>query len=177
MDIGFGDVITPERKERGYPTLLNLPIPRLWTCPRETVVAEKFEAMVSVGVMNSRVKDLWDIAFLARRFKFAGETLRAAIEATFRRRRTSLAGDRPTVLFPAHYEDTSRARRWQELQRQIGTAADGPARLVDVGEDLCRFLGPVCDSLIEGTPFTQVWPVGGPWRQGIEMWTGGEGGD
>ena len=177
VDLAFGDVIIPDREEQDYPTLLAMPVPRLWTYPRETLVAEKFEAMVSLGITNSRVKDLWDIACLARRFAFDGETLRTAIEETFRRRRTSLAGERPMALLPRYYEDTTREQQWQALQRQIGTATDGPARLVDAGEELRSFLGPVCNSLIEGRPFTQVWPAGGAWRPGSQARTGGEGGE
>ena len=175
VDIGFGDIITPEREERDYPTLLDLPAPRLWTYPRETLVAEKFDAMVSRGMTNTRVKDLWDIACLARRFAFDGETLRTAIEETLRRRQTPLAGERPVALTPAYYLDRTRAQRWQVLQGQIGASADGPALLVEAGEELLHFLGPVCDSLIEGGPFTQAWPAGGPWRPGTGA-TGGGGG-
>ena len=177
VDIGFGDVITPEREEQDYPTLLDLPVPRLWTYPRETLVAEKLEAMVDLGVTNTRVKDLWDIACLARGFAFDGETLRTAIYETFRRRRTALAGTRPLALLPGYYEDTVRGEHWEALQQRIGTGGDGPAQLVDVGEELRRFLGPVCDSLIDRRPFAQTWPAGGPWRAGIQERAGGEGGD
>ena len=164
VDIGFGDVITPDREEQDYPTLLDLPVPRLWTYPRETLIAEKLEAMVDLGATNTRVKDLWDIACLARGFAFDGETLRTAIAETFRRRRTTLDGPRPLALLPDYYEDTARVERWQALQQQIGMDADGPAQLADAGEELRRFLGPVCDSLIDDGPFTRTWPVGGPWR-------------
>ena len=167
IDIGFGDIITPEREERDYPTLLDLPAPRLWTYPRETVVTEKFEAMISLGAMNTRVKDLWDIACLARRFAFDGETLRTAIQETFRRRRTSLAGESPAALNPGYYEDTVREQRWQVLLRQIERDADGPALFVHAGEELVRFLGPVCASLIEDRAFNQAWPAGGPWRPSL----------
>lgn len=167
VDIGFGDVITPEREERDYPTLLDLPAPRLWTYPRETLVAEKFEAMVSRGMTNTRVKDLWDIACLARRFGFDGETLRTAFDETLRRRQTPLAGERPIALMPSYYLDATRTKGWQVLQVQIGVPADGPSLLVEAGEELLRFLGPVCDSLIEGGPFTHAWPAGGPWRPRI----------
>ncbi len=175
VDIGFGDVITPERQERDYPTLLDLPAPRLWTYPRETLVAEKFDAMVRRGMTNTRVKDLWDIACLARRFAFDGETLRTATEETLRRRQTPLAGERPVALMPGYFLDGTRAQRWQVLQGQIGASADGPALLVEAGEELLRFLGPVCDSLIEGGPFTQAWPAGGPWRPGTGATGGGKG--
>ena len=173
VDIGFGDVVTPEREVQDYPTLLDLPTPCLWTYPRETLVAEKLESLVRLGAANSRVKDLWDIACLARRFAFDGETLRTAIDQTLRRRRTVFAGERPSVLVPAYYEDTTRMRRWKELRRQIGTDRDGPDRLAVAGEELRNFLGPVCDSLIEENAFTQVWPSGGPWRPGILARTGG----
>ena len=175
VDIGFGDVITPEREERDYPTLLDLPVPRLWTYPRETLVAEKFDAMVSRGMTNTRVKDLWDIACLARRFAFDGEPLRTAIEETLRRRQTALAGERPGALMPGYYLDSTRTQRWQVLQTQIGATADGPTLLVDAGEELLRFLGPLCDSLIEGGSFTQAWPAGGPWRPPLQARTRGPG--
>ena len=174
VDIGFGDVITPRREEQDYPTLLDQPVPRIWTYPRETLVAEKVEAMVQLGPKNSRVKDLWDIACLARRFAFDGETLRTAIAGTFGRRRTAYGRERPEALLPSFYEYTTRARRWTDLRRQVGEGPDGPASLKDVGEELRHFLGPVYDSLIEGRPFTQTWPVGGPWESGIRIPTDGE---
>ena len=177
MDIGFGDVITPEREQQDYPTLLDLPAPRLWTYPREAMIAEKFEAMVSRGVDNSRVKDLWDIACLARRFAFDGDTLRTAIAETFRRRETSFTRDRPPALLPGYYGDAARVQHWQVLHRQIATDVDGPARLVDAGEELRRFLGPVCDSLMDELPFTLAWPAGGPWRPGVQVAAGGQGGE
>ena len=152
MDIGFGDMVTPARELRDYPTLLDLPAPRLWTYPREAMVAEKFHAMVSRGEINSRVKDLWDIACLARRFAFDGETLRRAVAETFRRSATTFTADRPPALRPAYYEDPARRERWRVLHRQIPTGADGPARLADAGVELSRFLGPLCDSLIEERP-------------------------
>ena len=144
------------------------------------MVAEKFHAMASLGDRNSRVKDLWDVACLARRFAFDGDTLRTAIAETFRHRGTSLTGGRAAALLAGYYDDheaPARGQRWRELRRQIGTDIDGPDRLVEAGEDLRRFLGPVCDSLIEESPFTQAWPAGGPWRPGTQAWTGSEGGD
>ena len=177
MDIGFGDVVTPARELRDYPTLLDLPTPRLWTYPREAMVAEKLHAMVSRGEINSRVKDLWDIACLARRFAFDGETLRGAVAETFRRRGTSFTSDRPPALLSGYYEHAARVQHWQVLHRQIATGADGPTQLVDAGEELRCFLGPVCDSLIENSPFTQDWPAGGPWRSALQARAGGEGRD
>ncbi len=164
IDIGVGDPITPDPEKQEYPTLLDFPAPRLWTYPRETVVAEKLHAMVERGAGNTRVKDLWDVAHLAHRFPFDGEVLRTAITATFRQRGTSLAGDRPRALHPAYYEEPMRERLWRKLLRKVEGGEDRSKQLVDVGNELREFLGPICDSLTEDRPFAGVWQAGGPWR-------------
>lgn len=66
IDIGFGDAITPEPLSTNYPTLLEFPAPQLRAYPRETVVAEKFQAMVAMGIANSRMKDFYDVWTLCR---------------------------------------------------------------------------------------------------------------
>ena len=167
VDIGFGDRITPEPRVLDYPTLLDLPTPRLWTYPRETVVAEKLHAMVEHGARNTRVRDLWDVVFLARHFAFDREVLRTAIVETFQRRGTRIADKRPIAFLPEYYEDAERDRLWKALRRGMEDDAGDPIRLVDAGADLRSFLRPAWDSLIEGRPFTQVWAAGGPWRSGI----------
>ena len=100
IDIGFGDVITPAPIEVEYPTMLNFPAPRLRAYPRETVVAEKFEAMVKLGMANSRMKDFYDLWELSGRLDFDGSTLMAAIQATFQRRATAFPRGTPLSLSP-----------------------------------------------------------------------------
>ncbi len=90
IDIGFGDVITPAAVTLEVPTLLDQPAPRLRVYPKETVIAEKLEALVQLGIANSRMKDFYDLAVLAESFEFEGESLVAAIRATFARRGTAL---------------------------------------------------------------------------------------
>lgn len=99
LDIAFGDVVTPEPGEIEYPALLDLPHPTLCGYPRETVVAEKFQAMVYLGRLNSRMKDFYDLWLLARQFEFNGSTLAQAIKATFSHRRTEIDPD-PVALTP-----------------------------------------------------------------------------
>lgn len=70
VDVGFGDVVTPDAESMEFPTLLDFPAPRLRAYPRETVVAEKLEAMVKLGMANSRMKDFYDIVFLSESFAF-----------------------------------------------------------------------------------------------------------
>ena len=99
-----------------------------------------------------------------------------ALRGYTRRVRGSLAQARLALQVNIGFGDViMRGQRWHELQRQVGTGCDGPTRLVDAGEELRRFLGPVCDSLIEESPFTQAWPRGGPWRPGIQAPMEGEG--
>ena len=85
VDVGLGDVIVPASEELEYPTLLKFPAPKLHAYSKESVVAEKFEAMVKLGMANNRMKDFYDLWVLARRFEFESGILAAAIQATIDR--------------------------------------------------------------------------------------------
>ena len=89
IDVGLGDAIVPASEELQYPTLLKFPGPKLHAYSKASVVAEKFEAMVKLGIANSRMKDFYDRWVLAQRFEFESASLAAAIQATFRTRRTT----------------------------------------------------------------------------------------
>jgi hypothetical protein len=108
VDIGFGDAVTPEAQQEEFPTLLEFPAPILLTYPRETAIAEKFEAIVNLGLTNSRMKDYYDIWLLSQRFDFDGMNLMRAIEATFRRRRTVLPNELPIGLSIEFVSDASK---------------------------------------------------------------------
>ncbi|MDP9203120.1 MAG: nucleotidyl transferase AbiEii/AbiGii toxin family protein [Gemmatimonadota bacterium] len=166
VDLGFGDAVTPDRIEADFPTLLDFPAPRLWTYPRETSIAEKFDAMVRLGLANTRMKDFWDVAALAEHFSFEGETLRAAIADTFARRRTPHTREMPEALRPAFYVERNRVALWEAFQTRGGGGVDGPSRFDEAGERVRALLGPVRDSLVQNEPFTKVWPRGGPWGTG-----------
>lgn len=126
VDIGFGNTITPSPRAQDFPTLLPLPAPRLRTYPIETVVAEKFEAMVRFGRSTSRMKDLRDLTTFARRCEFDGEVLGRAVLATFSRRETNLE-DLDDVLDPEFFEDA-------ELVQRRNTYC----RTSDLGDAACR---------------------------------------
>ena len=83
IDIGFGDAITSEPLQTFFPTLLENPATVLLAYPRETVVAEKFEALVKLGLANTRMKDFYDLNTLASLFPFAGPSLSEALRRTF----------------------------------------------------------------------------------------------
>lgn len=166
VDIGFGDTIHPAREEADYPTLLDHAAPRIWIYPRETVIAEKFEAMVRLGAVNSRMKDFWDVAALSQEFEFDGETLRTAIDETFRRRGTPISEMVPAALLPAFYQDEKRAEMWRTFRQKPGLQLKVPAAFAAAGERVIAFLGPVRESLARDEGFARVWQKGGPWRTG-----------
>jgi predicted nucleotidyltransferase component of viral defense system len=159
VDIGFGDAITPPPVETDYPTLLDMPAPRLRTYPRETVVAEKFEAMVKLGLANTRMKDFYDVWLLAQEMSFDGSILSAAIAATFERRNTEL----PKELPRAFQEQFLQEKQVQWLGFIRKSQPRNAADLQSVLGLIERFLmPPVLDAARNGD-FHQHWPPGGPW--------------
>jgi hypothetical protein len=161
IDIGFGNAIEPPPTEALYPTLLNMPAPRIRAYPREAVVTEKLHAMVVLGERNSRYKDFYDVYDLARQFAFDGERLRGAIVATFGRRQTAIDAALPVALVRRFYADDARTAQWRAyLARDSlpGALADWTA----VGELLQMFLEPPRRALAEGRAFPQAWFWPGP---------------
>ncbi len=118
IDIGFGDVITPAAVDLEFPPLLDAAAPRLKAYPKETVVAEKFEAIVDLGEANSRMKDYYDLIALSRLFAFDGEVLSKAVAATFRRRNTQIPAERPPGLGTAFATDRQKMAQWTAFTRR-----------------------------------------------------------
>lgn len=112
VDVGIGDAVTPGPQWLEYPSLLDLPRPRLRAYPRETVVAEKLHAMVLLGARNSRMKDYFDVHALLREGAMDEQQLARAIVATFERRRTAVPSGVPTALSVAFSDDPQRESRW-----------------------------------------------------------------
>jgi Nucleotidyl transferase AbiEii toxin, Type IV TA system len=156
VDIGFGDAVTPAPVEIDYPTLLDAPAPHLRAYPVETVVAEKFEALVMLGMANSRLKDFYDLWLIAQTFEFRQSALIDAVRRTFERRGTVLPADIPAGLT----DDFSRAwaAQWRTFLGRERMAA-APDVFADVIADLRPFLIPLTGtSEGEGT-----WLPRGPW--------------
>ena len=113
LDVGYGDVVTPGAEEADYPTLLDdVPIPHLKVYPRATVVAEKLEAIASLGMANSRMKDYYDLHALALEGAIDADLLGDAIAATFGRRRTPLPDDLPVGLTAEFAGDVAKQAQW-----------------------------------------------------------------
>ena len=162
MDVGFGDVVTPSPQEADYPTLLSLPAPRLFLYPPETVIAEKWQAMVELGSSNSRLKDFYDIWILSRHLEFDGALLSQAIAATFARRRTSLPITRPEALDDAFGLDRAKAMQWQAFGRK--SRLQNLPLLHEVIRSIYVFLWPVTEAARNGEPFPMLWTAEKGWQ-------------
>lgn len=138
LDVGFGDAVTPAPVEIEYPTLLDdLPRPRLRVYPRETVFAEKLEAMQVLGMANTRMKDYFDLLVLAREGAMDPKALSDAIRATFRRRGTALPEGLPLGLSDEFAGDAAKRRQWDAFVRRNGLQAPS---LPDVTGELGGFV-------------------------------------
>lgn len=163
VDIGFGDVVLPKPVSLTYPTLLDFPAPRLLAYPRETVIAEKFQSMVELGIANSRMKDFFDLWSLGRQFEFEGGGLSRAIHGTFERRRTPLPTAPPLCLTAEFFDNRDKQAQWKGFLKRGGLDLKG-VTLTDVIRFLETFLMPPTVAAAKGEPFEQHWPAGGPWR-------------
>ena len=163
IDIGFGDVITPRANKVEFPTILPFPAAKIRAYPKETVVAEKFQAMVVLGIANSRMKDFFDIWVLAQQNEFNGAVLAQAIKATFTRRRTPLPERPPLALTPEFSTDALKQTQWRAFIRK-GRLALEPASLDAVVEAVAAFVWPPTEAMASAGAFNKNWSASGPWR-------------
>ena len=163
VDIGFGDEVRPQPETLQYPTMLNFPAPTLLSYPREVVVAEKYQAMVMLGIANSRMKDFYDIWFLAQNFSFEGARLYDSIQATFARRTTAVPSEIPLCLTAEFHSDRTKLAQWQGFLKRTGVA-DTAITLSTVVNLVRSFLWPPTIALGEKKPFASIWPPKGPWQ-------------
>lgn len=159
IDIGFGDALFPGPEAGDMPTVLDLPAARLLCYSRESAIAEKFHAMVSLGELNSRMKDFYDIWLLARGFDFEGGTLAEAIRLTMRKR-----GNRPPTEIVAFSADFARAKQaqWTAFRRRLGREQI-PLDFAEIASAVSGFLRPIALALSSGVPPPDRWTAPGPW--------------
>lgn len=143
VDIGFGDAVFPAPVEVECPSLLGFPCPRLRAYSQATVVAEKFHAMVELGLVNSRLKDYYDIWTILNQFEVPQDTLREAIRATFQRRQTPLPTRIPEGLTVAFAVDPQKQTQWKAFLWKTG--ADPSLELERVVQDLAEAMGRILE--------------------------------
>jgi predicted nucleotidyltransferase component of viral defense system len=160
IDVGFGDIVYPNPVESELPTILDDIPPRLLCYSMESVVAEKLEAMVSRGALNSKVKDFYDIWMLSRQFAFNGADLSEAIRQTFTQRESEVS--RNIAAFSESFTD-SRQVQWESFRKRI-LQENVPLAFQEVVAVVEEFLGPVLDGLEVGTGGPDYWDGTGEWK-------------
>lgn len=162
IDIGFSDVVTPAPIQISYPSILGHPAPELLGYNRETIIAEKFEAMMKLGDLNSRMKDFFDIVLLANSGCFNGRLLANAIKETFHRRGSTVEMD-PVCFTSEFARNPEKQKQWTAFLRRslIATKVEDFSSAV---EQVRAFLQPVATALLQGKPFDKEWIAGGPWK-------------
>ncbi len=124
VDVGFGDAVTPAPEPIQYPVILDFPAPRLRAYHPVTVVAEKVNAMVVLGAMNSRMKDFYDVHAILSHMSVDDELLARAIKATFERRKIPLPRELPVAFRPEFLEDGLKETQWQAFLHRSSLTFD-----------------------------------------------------
>jgi len=161
LDIGFGDAVYPKPEKLKFPTILDSPAPYLFCYSRESSIAEKFEAMVKLGILNSRMKDFYDIWLLSRLYDFDGNTLTEAVRITFERRGRKLS---PKIeAFTESFMDTKQSQWiafWKRLQqRHVSASFKEIVIMID------NFISPIISDLFSENLISKKWSAPGPWTE------------
>ena len=162
IDVGFGDRIVPGPEEIDFPTLLDFPTPHLKSYTRDSMVAEKFETMVKLGMLNTRMKDFFDVWTVSQEFAFDGPTLSKAIKATFETRGTAVPNKPPVALSAEFYNDREKNAQWKAFLNKARLTAEGKS-LPEIAEALRAFLVPVSEAVACDETLKPNWQPGGPW--------------
>ena len=153
IDIGFGDVVYPEKIKMDFPALLNMDAPVLYTYSRESIIAEKYEAIIQLGYGNGRLKDFYDIYLLAKTFDFDGETLKEAVKQTFEHRKT--IPDDSSLYEDDFINEPLLSSRWEIFKKQ--KQAIDTLSFKETIIFIRNFMFPVIKSINENSSFDQHW--------------------
>lgn len=145
IDIGFGDAMADATQQLDYPTLLDLPAPNVRAYPPATVIAEKFQAMVALGVLNGRMKDYYDLWAIPRALDIAADDLDAAITATFERRQTAIPTERPPGLSAEMVDDETKQRQWRAYAASVELENVSLESIID---KVWGLVGPSCARIV-----------------------------
>jgi len=163
LDIGFGDVITPKANRIRYSSMLGFPEPVLLGYNKESTIAEKFEAMVKLGTLNSRMKDFYDIWLLSRQFDFECSMLSEAIARTFTNRHTDIPSGIESLV-QALKNEASKESLWGGFLKR-NRLDNAPSKFGEVLDDITVFLTVPLESLESGSRRETKWKAPGPWSE------------
>lgn len=162
IDVAFGDRIVPGPEEIEFPTLLDFPTPHLKSYTCESMVAEKFEAMVKLGMLNTRMKDFFDLWSASQKFSFEGSTLSLAVKTTFETRTTTVPSDPPLAFTAEFFDDKQKNLQWNAFLNKARLNAHGKL-LPEIIETLSSFLMPISVAVANAESYKGTWLPGGPW--------------
>ena len=160
VDIGIGDSVYPRPKDEVYQGLLDLPKAHLRIYPVEAILAEKIHALEKHGYLNSRMKDIYDIWYIASNQKINGEILKKALQSTFTNRQTQFPES--LVIFEKDYVDQRRITFWKAIGKKLYENKDLP-ELESVLERLSSFLIPILNALFQDKEFDLIWDPSKNW--------------
>ena len=160
IDMGFGDIVVPRPKVIDYPVILDFPKPHLKGYSIESVVSEKFEAMVKLGLLNSRMKDFYDLWLMTRRFNFDGASLAEALKKTFTHRKTPLPEKKPLFAEEIYDEISDRQTLWKAFLTK-GRIKHAPEKLSEAAKIIEKFLIKPLEAIHSN--FKSKWRASGQW--------------
>jgi hypothetical protein len=163
IDVGFGDIVYPKTKVIDYPVILDFPKPHLNGYPQESVISEKFEAMIKLGLLNSRMKDFYDIWLMTRQFEFKGANIASAIKKTFNNRKTDIPNKKPLFADEIYDEKSDRQTLWNALLKK-GDIRHAPETLSATAKEIERFLIEPIMALNENIVFDKTWTSPKGWE-------------
>lgn len=163
IDVGFGDNIYPRPKIIEYPVILDFPKPKLKGYSLESVISEKFEVMIKLGLLNSRMKDFYDIWLMKCQFDFNGSNLSEAIKRTFTHRRTDLPKKRPIFAEEIYDEKSDRQTLWKAFLKK-GDIKNIPEKLAITAVEIENFLIKPITAVNKAQKFDGHWKAPGPWK-------------
>jgi len=163
FDVSIGKQMKPKPYRVKFPTILAFPAPRIFIYPMALTVAEKFHASCKLGMLNSRVKDHYDIYQISRNFSFSGTELKIGIKTIFDQEGSEIPPGIPDALSDAFGQILVKRTLWLQFLARIGNKAF-PLDLGRVIEAIREFILPVARSAADKKRFDLYWPPGGPWR-------------
>jgi hypothetical protein len=162
VDVGYGDAVVPPPASLDYPSLLQFAAPRVRAYSRYTVVAEKLQATVELGLTNTRLKDFFDLFMLASRFDFDGPQLVGAIAATFAKRDVPIPAERPAAFSARFSEAPDKLAQWKGFLKRARVRVEVPA-FPAIVEAVARFTMEPLECARVAAPLPKSWRAGGPW--------------
>lgn len=163
IDVGFGDIIHPKIRAINYPVILDFPKPHLNGYPRESVISEKFEAMIKLGLLNSRMKDFYDIWLMMRQFEFKGTNIVEAIKKTFKHRKTDIPQNKPLFADEIYDMKSDRQTLWSAFLRK-GDIQHAPDTLSVTAEEVETFLIEPIIAINGEVKFNKTWKSPRGWK-------------